>query len=177
MFHFAKNLTTVRAPGHNALSMSRIQVLETTCEAISYQMHLKGISKAFCSQCESCCGFGDKIYSCPRPSASKKEITTDLIFYLNFVIFKNENTPQNHGPSQHYFSNVSVAILPNFHQIIYQNVVPSTFQFHNANRGKKRAYTVNHLSHNRVNLPPAPLIGSIRRYNHIPYKAVTLILH
>lgn len=39
--------------------------------------------------------------------------------------------------SQHYFSNVFVAILPSIHQIIYQNVVPSTLQFHNANRGKK----------------------------------------
>jgi len=57
-------------------------------------MHLKGISKAFSSQCESRCGFGDKIHSCQRPSASKKEIGTDLIFYLNFVIFKNENTAQ-----------------------------------------------------------------------------------
>jgi hypothetical protein len=93
MLCFAKNLTTVRVPGHNALSMFRIQVLETTCEAISYKMHLKGISKAFCSQRESCCGFGDKIHSCPRPYASKK-IRTDLIFYFNFVILKNENTAQ-----------------------------------------------------------------------------------
>lgn len=43
---------------------------------------------------------------------------------------------KHHGPSQHYFSNVFVAILPSIYQIIYQNVVPSTFQFHNANRGK-----------------------------------------
>jgi hypothetical protein len=76
MLCFAKNLTTVRAPGHHALSVSRIQVLETTCEAISYKMHLKGMSKAFCSQCQSCCGFGDKIHSCPRHPASKKEIRT-----------------------------------------------------------------------------------------------------
>ena len=94
MLCFAKNLTTIRAPGHNALSMSRIQVLETIGEAISYKMHHKGISKAFCSQCETCCGFGDKIQSCSTPSASKKGIRTDLIFDLNFVIFKNENTVQ-----------------------------------------------------------------------------------
>lgn len=94
MLYFAKNLTRVRVPGHNALSMSRIQVLETTCEAISYKMHLKGISKVLCSRCESCCGFGDKIHSFLRPSASKKEIRTDLTFDLNFAIFKNENTAQ-----------------------------------------------------------------------------------
>jgi hypothetical protein len=66
-------------------------VLETTCEAISDEVHLKGIAQAFCSQRDSCCGCGDKTHSCPRPSASKKEIRTVLNFDRNLAIFKNEN--------------------------------------------------------------------------------------
>jgi hypothetical protein len=93
---FAMNLTTVRAPGHNALSMSRIQALETTCEAISYKMHLKGISKAFCSHCESCCGFGDKIHSCPRPSASKKNWLDFSLKFCHFQKWKYSSNIMDH---------------------------------------------------------------------------------
>jgi hypothetical protein len=160
---------------------------KTICEAVSDELHLKGVAERLCRQSDSWSGVGEETRDAPDPprqikrsalswhltglaSFSSAEVTTASSIVTTFVLSQG----RHHKPMIHPVS--FCGRITKFLADLDANTLLLQHIHFTVRRRDNHDCTVDQLTHDWDKLPLAPLVCGVRRCCQVSYMVVTLIL-